>query len=79
MDSTNDAVYLTLAKQDDSNGGSPTYTTVSSGSATTSGWLLLSGSQTITVTGTLDMLGVYVQTGSTTTDFYTDNLIVEEQ
>ena len=79
MAGTNDTVYLTLLKQDASNGGNPTYTTLCSGSANADGWLNLSGTQSITITGTLVKLGIYIQTSSTTADFYTDNLIIEEQ
>lgn len=67
MASANDTVTLTFIKQDDSNGGVATYTTIDSTSVGAAAWQNLSGSQTITITGTLVKLGVYTQTASSTT------------
>jgi len=67
-------VMLTVAQTDD-NG--TTYHNVASGTATATGWTQLNGNFTLTVSGTLTGLLLYMEGPATNVNFYADDFDVE--
>jgi len=68
-------VALTVAKTD---GGETTYEWVAGGTATSTGWTQLSGSYTLTVSGELTDLLLYLEVPtSPTVSFYADDFVIE--
>ena len=71
----NQTVQLTIQKVD---GGGTGYATVASGSASTNGWLQLSGSYTLNYSGSLTSLTLYAEVpSSANAAYYLDDLSVQ--
>ena len=70
----NQPVRLTMHKVD---GGGTTYTTVASGTATSTNWTQLNGSYTLNVSGTLTNLNLYMEGPAAGVSFYADDFLVE--
>ena len=70
----NQTVLLTAQKTD---GAGTTYTTVASGTATSTNWTQLAGNYTLTVTGTLTGLTIYMEGPPAGVGFYADDFLVE--
>ncbi len=67
-------VYLTFAKTD----GNPTsYAQPATGTATATGWTLISGQYTLNVSGTLNSLTFYAELPNTNAAYYIDDLSVQ--
>jgi endoglucanase len=69
-------VLLTFKKTDD-NGDN--WTQGATGTATSTGWTQLSGSYTLTVSGTLTELTIYIEGPAAGVSFYADDFVVEAQ
>jgi endo-1,4-beta-xylanase len=67
-------VMLTIQKTD---GAGTTYQQAASGTASSTGWTQLSGGYTLTVSGTLSGLTLYLEGPATNVDFYADDFVVE--
>ncbi len=70
----NQPVLLTAQKTD---GSGTTYTTVASGTATSTNWTQLVGGYTLNVTGTLTSLTLYMEGPPAGVSFYADDFVVE--
>ncbi len=66
-------VKLTIQKVD---GAGTTYATVASGTATSTAWIQLTNAYTLTVSGTLTGLTLYIEGPAIGVDFYADDFIV---
>jgi endo-1,4-beta-xylanase len=69
------SVMLTIQKTD---GGGTTYQNVASGTATSNAWTQLSGGYTLSVSGTLTALNLYLEGPATNVNYYTDDWIVQD-
>ena len=70
----NESVLLTIQKTDD---GGTTYQNVAAGTANATGWTQLTGGYTLTVTGTLTALNLYMEGPAAGVSFYADDFIVQ--
>jgi glucuronoarabinoxylan endo-1,4-beta-xylanase len=70
----NQSVMLTIQQID---GNGTTYSQAASGTATSTGWIQLNGSFTLTVSGTLTGLRLYMEGPATNVNFYADDFDVE--
>jgi arabinoxylan arabinofuranohydrolase len=68
-----DAIIMTIKKVD---GGGTTYTNIVTGTGSNSSWVQLSGSYTLTVTGTLNELSVYFEGPASGVNMYVDDVLV---
>lgn len=70
----NQTVLLTAQKTD---GAGTTYSTVASGTATSTNWTQLTGGYTLNVVGTLTALTIYMEGPPAGVSFYADDFLVE--
>jgi len=68
-------VQLTMQKTD---GSGTSYAAVASGTAYSTNWTQLSGGYTLTVSGTLTTLTLYLEGPAVGVDYYADDFVVEE-
>lgn len=69
-------VHITFQKTDGGNSGDPQYQRAASGTANNSGWTYISGNYTLSVTGTLTQLNVYIEGPDSGIDLYIDDVQV---
>lgn len=69
-------IHITFKKVDDGNNGDPQYQWAASGTASSSGWTYISGNYTLSVSGTLTQLSVYVEGPNAGVDLYIDDIQV---
>ena len=74
LSGANQSVLLTMQKID---GSGTTYSTVASGTATSTNWTQLNGGYTLNVSGTLSNLTLYMEGPAVGVSFYADDFLVE--
>jgi len=70
---TNATIIMTIKKVD---GSGTTYTNIATGTSSNSLWIQLSGSYTLTVSGTLNELSVYFEGPDSGINYYLDDVVV---